>query len=266
MNYLKMDIEEIRKSKNAEEVISLLIEGIDGNIEWETKTKAELIRIAAEKYEQAGYPIKEIKELIIERLGNRVKPHYVGQCLDERFKKITKVVAGKKGGEAKANKQAAMTNAGVSGSSTVLEPPQHQSDGDDAYHEGEDPATKPVREQLPDIQPQLESESVGDFGLVQDDSESKNDVVMGGYSDQYVKALEEQIQALKGELAYKDCLATLKVVKVDKVTENRIYNASKAAKTHIYLIVDIRSNEIREIFTDTEYQKQIKQKSKNKKE
>jgi len=257
MNYLKMDIEEIRKSKNAEEVISLLIEGIDGNIEWETKTKAELIRIAAEKYEQAGYPIKEIKELIIERLGNRVKPHYVGQCLDERFKKITKVVAGKKGGEAKANKQqAAMTNAGVSGSSTVLEPPQHQSDGDDAYHEGEDPAAKPVREQLPDIKPQLESEF----------AELDGGSIPPKYSDEYILSLEEQLKALKGELSYKDCLATLKVVKVDKVTENRIYNASKAAKTHIYLIVDIRSNEIREIFTDTEYQKQIKQKSKNKKE
>src|SRR4249920_1518567 len=247
MSFVKLDLEEIRKKKNFDEVITILEDGIDNHLEWEGKTKAELVKIAAEKLLEAGYPPLEIKELIVERLHGKIKEHYVGQCLDERYKKAASIAAGKKGIEARKQKQA-MTNTGAS---TVMEPPEHKTDGEDADYEGDDiEAVHPVqqREQLPDIRPQLESEN----------SPVEIQKVPDFYTVEYIEALEEQVKALKGDLPYKDCLATLRLVKLDKVTENRILNASKASKSHVYLYVDIRSNEVREIYTDTEYLKKIK--------
>ena len=259
MSFVKLDLEEIRQKRNFDEVITILEEGIDNHLEWEGKTKAELVKIAAEKLLDAGYPPLEIKELIVERLNNKIKEHYVGQCLDERFKKATKVAAGKKVAEAKKQQAQMVTNTG---SSTVLEPPEHESEGDDADYEGDDTAIstgKPQeREQLPDIRPQLESESE-----YQDKEEESSNTKR--YSEEYVSSLEEQVKALNGDLPYKDCLALLRLVKIDKVTENRMLNASRASRSHVYLFIDIRTNEVREIFTDTEYLQRIKSEQKGKK-
>src|SRR4249920_842083 len=240
MSFVKLDLEEIRKKKNFDEVITILEDGIDNHLEWEGKTKAELVKIAAEKLLEAGYPPLEIKELIVERLHGKIKEHYVGQCLDERYKKAASIAAGKKGIEARKQKQM-ISNTDAS---TVMEPPEHKTDGEDADYEGDDIESstgKPTREQLPDIKPQLESES---------ELTTLNTAENLGYSQKYISSLEQQIKALNGDLPYKDCLATLRLVKLDKVTENRILNASRASKSHVYLYVDIRSNEVREIYTD----------------
>lgn len=251
MSFVKIDLEETRNSKNFDEVITILKDGIENHLEWEGRTKAELIKIAAEKLLDAGYPPLEIKELIVERLEGKIKEHYVSQCLDERFKRATSIASGKKAAEAKKQ---AMANTGASSSSTVMESPEHKSDGDNADYEGDDITApkKADREQLPDIMPQLESES-----------EEANE--KSRYSEEYVSSLEDQIKALNGDIPYKDCLATLRLVKIDKVTENRILNASRASKSHVYLYVDIRSNEVREIYTDTEYLKKVRTEQKSKK-
>ena len=250
------------KDMNFEEVIELIKENDLRVREYQDVSKAKLILVAAEKLKESGYPILEIKDVILERLGVSVTRPYLLRILPDEYKKATKIAGGKKAAEVVKQKQA-ITNAGAS---TVLEPPivTHESDGEDAYHEGYDANTKAERHSLPDIQPELESERMSDedekgFISLHEEMTKQN------YSHEYVQSLEEQVKALKGELPYKDCLATMKVVKVDKVTENRMLNASKAAKTHVYLVIDIRSNEIREIFTDTEYQKQFKTKQKSKK-
>ena len=257
MSFVKIDLEETRNSKNFDEVITILKDGIDNHLEWEGKTKAELIKIAAEKLLDAGYPPLEIKELIVERLEGKIKEHYVSQCLDERFKRATSIASGKKAAEAKKQ---AMANTGAS---TVMEPPEHKSDGDNADYEGDDITSpkKADREQLPDIMPQLESEGISntDYTIQETGAPRAN------CSQEYMESLEQQVKALNGDLPYKDCLATLRLVKIDKVTENRILNASRASKSHVYLYVDIRSNEVREIYTDTEYLKKVKSEQKSKK-
>ena len=263
MSFIKLDLEDIRNNKNFDEVITILEEGIDNHLEWEGKTRAELVKIAAEKLLEAGYPPLEIKELIVERLNGKIREHYVRQCLDERFKKATLVASAKKSAEArKQQQQQQQQMVGATGSTTytAMEPPEHESDGDDPEYEGDDtaiPSTdRQPREQLPDIRPQLESES--------EQEEEPNNTKR--YSEEYVSSLEEQVKALNGDLPYKDCLALLRLVKIDKVTENRILNASRASKTHVYLYIDIRSNEVREIYTDTEYLKKIKLEQKSKQE
>lgn len=264
MSFIKIDIEEIRNSKNFDEIITILRDGIENHLEWEGKTKAELVKIAAEKLLEAGYPAIEIKDLIVERLEGQIKEHYVRQCLDERFKKASSIAAGKKAAEAKklqAMTTTTITNTGSS-SSTVMEEQEpsseHKSDGNDADYEGDDfsISKKAEREQLPDIKPQLESESEGKQKTQQ--QQQQHEQQQSRYSEEYVSSLEEQIKALNGDLPYSDCLATLRLVKIDKVTENRILNASRASKSHVYLYVDIRSNEVREIYTDTEYLKKVK--------
>lgn len=113
---LEINIEELRKNKNFEEVAELTEQYLDEVQKFEDITQGELIRIMAEKLEEAGYPIREIREKIDERMHGKVTRQYISQQLDDRFKNPKKVAAGKATRE--AHKQ--QTNVGAASSSTVL--------------------------------------------------------------------------------------------------------------------------------------------------
>ena len=76
---LEINIEELRKSKNFEEVAEITEQYLDEVEKFENVTKGELIRIMADKLEEAGYPIKEIREKIDERLKGKVTRQYIAQ-------------------------------------------------------------------------------------------------------------------------------------------------------------------------------------------
>lgn len=247
----QINITELR-NKNFEEITQYLITLIDEYRKFEAVTKAEIIKLMAEKLVEAGYPSTEVKDLILERLGDRVTRPYVLRCLPDEYKN-PKSIAARKGKPAK--QQQAMTNTGgITGASTVMEEPQQEPQFEDNDHDGADDNIKGKeyqaykeslqRDELPDIKPQLESEVT-----IQTSEGSE-------YSEGYVKHLKQQIKALKGELGYQDSLATIKVAKLDKLTENRIYNASKASKVNVVLLIDIRTNQVTQVYTDTEWKKQ----------
>jgi len=235
---LEINIEELRKTKNYEEIAEIAEKLMDEVERFQGHTKAELIRLMADKLEEAGYPILEIREKIQERLGLRVTRQYLLMCLDDRFKNPKRVAAGKAIRE--AEKQ---TNTGASGSSTVMEEPGFESDNDD----NDDNKTEA---DIPD------SEYLARKNWESPDTESVK------YSDEYIEKLEQlqqQVKALKGELNYNDMLSTVRILKLNKATLNRLDNASAASKVYTYLLVDIRTNEAREIYSDVEWKKKLKQ-------
>jgi hypothetical protein len=58
---------------------------------------------------------------------------------------------------------------------------------------------------------------------------------------------------MKGELPYADCLATLRILKLDKVVLNRFYVAEFASIKNVVAILDIRTNQIVQVYTDKDY-------------
>jgi hypothetical protein len=58
---------------------------------------------------------------------------------------------------------------------------------------------------------------------------------------------------MKGELPYTDCLATLRILKLDKVVLNRFYVADSASIKNVVAILDIRTNQIVQVYTDEDY-------------
>jgi hypothetical protein len=58
---------------------------------------------------------------------------------------------------------------------------------------------------------------------------------------------------MKGELPYTDCLATLRILKLDKVVLNRFYVADSASIKNVVAILDIRTNQIVQVYTDENY-------------
>ena len=117
---LEINIEELRKSKNFEEVAEITEQYLDEVEKFENVTKGELIRIMADKLEEAGYPIKEIREKIDERLKGKVTRQYISQQLDDRFKNPKMVAAGK---AVRAAEKQQQTNVGSSGMSTMMAEP-----------------------------------------------------------------------------------------------------------------------------------------------
>lgn len=118
---LEINIDELRK-RNFEEVAEITEQYLDEVEKFENVTKGELIRIMADKLDEAGYPIKEIREKIDERLKGKVTRQYISQQLDDRFKNPKRVAAGRAIRE--AEKQLQQTNVGSSGLSTVMAEPE----------------------------------------------------------------------------------------------------------------------------------------------
>jgi hypothetical protein len=109
---VKINTDELRKNRNFEEVAELTEQLIDEANEFENVTKGELIRIMAEKLEEAGYPLREIREKIDERLHGKISRQHISQSLDDRFKNPRMVAAGK---AVREREKARLTNAGTVG-------------------------------------------------------------------------------------------------------------------------------------------------------
>lgn len=77
-------------------------------------------------------------------------------------------------------------------------------------------------------------------------------------SPEYVKSLEKQVKALKSEIPYTDMLATMRIVKLDKVRVSQLQDASKSASKHVILMIDTRTNEVSQIYSDRESKKRSK--------
>jgi hypothetical protein len=122
---LEINADELRRFKNFEEVAEITEWCLDQAREFEEVTKGELIRIMAEKLEDAGYPIKEIREKIDERLHGKVSRQHISQSLDDRFKNPRMVAAGKAVRE-RTNKTR-LTNTGAMALIQALDEP---GDGD----------------------------------------------------------------------------------------------------------------------------------------
>lgn len=256
MMKLEVNLDEIRKL-NYDEVGEITKRLIDEANNFENITKKELIVMMAEKLEKDGFPIYEIKDKILETLTpERITREWISHNLDERFKRPKKIAAGKATAAARNAGKQAQTNTGVSGSTTVFEDPQEEREQDNDSNEGESDAESeafPARGELPDIKPQLESES-------QDQQVTHTPSV--NFSDKYVQHLEQQIKALNGEVGYQDCIAEVKVNKLDKTTLNRLYRASDSSNSTVTMLVDIRTNTVTSVYPDKEWNKLKKTKSK----
>lgn len=220
----KMDY--ARKQKYANELE-------DKDLIYRTKTRIYIIQALAETLEKQEYPILEIKEKIIEGFEGRVSGHYIIKCLPERFKRPQNVTSGKKSAEARKKQKQAINSA----TGQLLEEPelQFKEDDDEEDDESEDyTGGSNKHEPLPDIQPSI------------------------AYSEDYVQTLEQQVKAMKGSLPYKDVQATQRIAKLSKQTLIKLEEASKKATKEIYTIIDTRTLEIIEVYSDKEYKKLVK--------
>lgn len=246
---LEINFDELKK-KNYEEIATLTIKLIDEHIDFETKTKAELIKLMAEKLYEAKYPQYEIRSVIEERLGDRVTRQYLLRCLDERFKKPAKVAAGKQTAEKRASAKKAMTNTGSAGSATVLEEPEQDLDGDSDEYQ----ATKRSlqRDELPKTEYNNETEREEEV----EEIEEIDELERPKYSERYVSDLRKQFNAKEEDTPYQDCLGTIRVVKAPKQRSSKLEEAISKAKNFTVLLIDIRTNELVNAYTDSEWKKQ----------
>lgn len=219
----KMDY--ARKQKYANELE-------DRDLIYRTKTRIYIIQSLAEALEKQEYPILEIKEKIIEGFEGRVSSHYIIKCLPERFKRPQNVTSGKKSAEARKKQKQANIN---SATGQLLEEPELQFKEDDEEEENDESEDytggSNKHEPLPDIQPSI------------------------AYSEDYVQTLEQQVKAMKGSLPYKDVQATQRIAKLSKQTLIKLEEASKKATKEVYTIIDTRTLEIIEVYSDKDYKK-----------
>ncbi len=252
---LEVNLEEL-KNKNFDEILELANAMCDEIIKFETVTKAEIIKLMAEKLIEAGYPAIDCAGLILERMKHRVTRQYVSSCLDERFKRSTKIAAGKATRAKEAAKVLAQSAGGGGSSGQALVDPEQEQGGDSEDNDGDDGDLKgraELREQLKDIHPQLES-----------DPEINVPIAL------YIKELEAKVKDLEAknnfltqlirkrneELPYHDNLLYYRVNKLDKPRVHELVDASASSKTNIVMITDIRNSNVVKIYTDKEWKKQ----------
>lgn len=220
---LEINIEELRKNKNFEEVAELTERLLDEVERFENVTSGELIRIMAEKLEEAGYPLKEIREKIDERMHGKVSRQHISQSLDERFKNPKKVAAGRATREAhkqqqpKLQQQQQQTNVGAGGmmSTVMVEPEFDDNDNND-----------------------------------NDDTEA--DVPDTEYLER--KNLEPPFGTDDG--------AKLTVVRIEKMDESmlkRLVDATSWSKTHTYLLIHPKTGKVEQMYSDVFYEKRFMQ-------
>ena len=193
-------------------------------VEYQTKTKAEMILDIAQYLKRTGYVVKEIKHKILEDLGDLVTGRYIDMCLTDEFKprQMTK----------KQKEQIPMITADVK---TVLEHPK-----------------KSDREDLTNLKtPSIAMVPVG---------QNAEDLVLAPKIDiAYVENLERQVKAFKGEIGYTDMLAQFRVVKLTNPLIQSLINASKKCSKYVYVTLDIRSNEVNKVIIDKDWKKKEKE-------
>ena len=219
---LEINIEELRKNKNFEEVAELTERLLDEVEKFENVTSGELIRIMAEKLEDAGYPLKEIREKIDERMHGKVSRQHISQSLDERFKNPKKVAAGRATREAhKQQQQQQQTNVGAGGMmSTVMVEPEFDNDNNDNDNDNDD--------------------------------DTEADVPDTEYMER--KNLEPPFGTDDG--------AKLTVVRIEKMDESmikRLADATSWSKTHTYLLIHPKTGKVEQMYSDVFYEKRFMQ-------
>jgi hypothetical protein len=226
------------EQKDIEDGFIYVNEKLDEHNKFEVIIKSKLILMMAEKLEKSKYPQLDIIDRLIEEFAGRISEQHIRRSLPDRFKKLVRVTAQKKANETKIKNKAASNG---SSSITVLEDPVQQFKSDDSFE----------REKLnPDFTPNIAS----DFVISSEITSSSNDYV----SPDYIKSLEKLIKALNGQIPYTDCLATHKIMKMDKIKAIQLDEAMKASLKEVFVIVDIRTNQITTIYTDKEFNKRIK--------
>ena len=237
------------EKKNVSDGFEYVIKLLDDHINFETKYKSKLILIMAEKLEKTGFPQKEIIEHLIEKFAGKISEQHIRRSLPERFKKPTRVAAQIKANETKAKNKISLAqsnlNTNTAAATTTI--------FDDSSNKNND---KIEGKPLSNFKPNVES----DFPLYSDLKDplvnpSNNNTI----SIEYVKSLEKTIAALNGEIPYTDCLAIYKIMKMDEIKAIKFENAIKASLKEVVVTVDIRTNNIVQIFTDKEYRKKQQQ-------
>lgn len=204
-------------------------------VEYQTKTKSDMVLDMALFLKKSGYPVKEIKHKLLEDLGDLVTGRYIDMCLTEEFK--PRQIAKKE-----KVKQKQVATLGASGE-TILEPAASTN-------------TKANREELSRInEPSVVNENT-----------TPEEISAPPINAAYVESLEQQIAALKAEIPYTDMLATHRIVKLDRITQQSLINASKKCLKYIYMTIDIRTNELTKAIADKDYKKETKAVNKNDKQ
>lgn len=187
-------------------------------IDFQTKFKSEMVLGLATKLKAADYPILEIKEKILQDIGDLVSSNYVNMCLTDEYKP--------------RNRNKPIATIGADGS-TIMEPASRKTN----------------REELPNVKPTTENSSLQNY-----ESDPANEIQKP--SLEYVTELERQIQALNGDLPYTDMLATHKIMKINPSMVKKLISAATKSKKFVYVTVDVRTQEIEKAVADKDYKKE----------
>lgn len=190
------------------------------NIEWENYSKKQCIKILAEKYEAADFPIMEIRSEILKHLPFLI-PQYLSKCLPDRFKNPNKVAVNKK-----------------QSTTQVLEEPQHHSDGGDADFDLEPVIKTPEK---------LEPENVVNVD---------EDYIIDLQNE--IKELKEKVALYDPKTPYHLKQENVTIAKLDKVRVTMLQNANTKALKEVVIFIDKRTNEAVKIISDREFEKQQK--------
>lgn len=196
-------------------------------IEYQTKTKSEMILIIALYLKESKYVLKDIKHKILEDLGDLVTGRYIDMCLTEEFK--PRQIKRKE----KIDQKVPLIGAD---GSTILDEST--------------PNKKSEREDLANLKtPSIAMVPVG---------QNAEDLVAAPKIDiNYVESLERQILAFKGEIGYTDMLAQHRIAKLSRQSIQTLLNASKKCAKFVYITIDIRTNEASKIIADKDWKKVI---------
>lgn len=255
------------KMKYAEAV--LYVQDLDNlNVLFSTKTKAVLVKGLAEKLEYQKYPLHEIKKKISDDLKDAVSitDSYLGRCLDDKYKHPARVAAGKKNIEkaahVKKSKQGKLQNK-----DNVHKAEMFETD-EDEDREYEDSTN------LQQVHGSSSSTSSSGIGAIAPELEKPE--APQGYTTEYIQnlekendllqqrnqELEEQAKALNGQIPYLQMKQANRVNKLDKQMLIKLEEVTKKARKEVYLITDIRTRQVIQIFSDKDFNKQNQQSTK----
>jgi len=214
-------------------------------VEYQTKTKAEMILDIALYLKKTGYVVKEIKNKILEDLGDIVTGRYIDMCLPEEFK--PRQMKRKE----KAEREKVPQLIAADGFTVLDEPTSHSTRGD--------------REDLTNLNPPTVAfNPIGQ--IVEDFIPGETPAPAPKIDIAYVESLEQQIEALKGKIGYTDMLAQYRIVKLSRQSTSSLISASKKCARHVYITLDIRTNEVTKVMSDKEWAKGKKDKPEKEKE